>query len=64
MVTMPSYGYDADNQRVLKTVAGETTIYHYGLHGQVLAETSEAGVTKTEYVYLGDKLITKIDQEN
>ncbi|SHJ18754.1 delta-60 repeat domain-containing protein [Malonomonas rubra DSM 5091] len=55
-----SYAYDADGQRVVKTAEGETTVYHYGLDGNVLAETAPDGTLLADYVYLYGKLMAKI----
>ena len=55
------YAYHGNGQRAKKTVSGTTTIYHYSLSGQIIAESNSAGSITTEYVYLNGQPLTKID---
>lgn len=56
-----SYRYNHRNQRVMKTSSSGVTYYVYDLSGKLIAEADEKGNVTTEYVYLHDSLITKID---
>lgn len=47
-----SYTHNARGERVKKVEGTATTVYHYGLNGELLAETDGAGATAREYVYL------------
>lgn len=49
-----SYGYDAFQRRVLKAAGGLTRHFLHDPDGHLLAEATAAGVTTTEYVWLGD----------
>jgi RHS repeat-associated protein len=51
-VTMATYVYNGRGERVKKETAAGTTLYHYDLNGQLLAETDAAGALLREYVYL------------
>jgi RHS repeat-associated protein len=46
------YTYNAFNQRSAKTAGGRTLQFHYGLQGELLAETDALGASIREYVYL------------
>jgi YD repeat-containing protein len=51
-ITKGEYTYNGNGQRV-KKVAGEvTTIFHYNLNGQIIAESESSGNITAEYVYL------------
>ena len=54
---LASYIYNGHGERVQKTVAGTTTNYHYGLNGQLLAETDALGDWQKEYLYLGGEAL-------
>jgi len=54
------YVYNALNQRIKKTVQGQTTIFHYDLQGHLIAETTASGQTLVEYFYLGDQPLAMI----
>lgn len=49
-----NYTYDGDGNRVTK---GTSTIYWYGLNGEVLEESDGSGKIQNEYVYFGGKRI-------
>ena len=51
--TLASYTYNGNGERLIKTAGGETTVYHYDLNGQLIAETDASGNALNEYVYLG-----------
>lgn len=48
------YVVNALGQRVLKTAAGVSTVYHYDQAGQLIAETDAQGTIKQEVVYLNN----------
>ena len=56
-----SYTYNGNGQRVKKVVNGVTTIFHYSLSGQIIAESNSAGNVTVEYVYLNGQPLAKID---
>jgi RHS repeat-associated protein len=56
-----TYTYNAMGQRTRKVTATGTTLYHYDLGGNLIAETSETGETRREYVYMGSTPVAQID---
>ena len=58
--TLGQYVYNALNQRIKKTVQGQTTIFHYDLRGHLIVETSASGQTLVEYFYFGDQPLAMI----
>lgn len=59
--TIGNYQHNAFGQRVMKTASGATTHFHYGLQGELLAESETDGHIKREYVYLHGQMIAVID---
>ncbi len=59
--TKGEYTYNASGQRAAKTAAQSTTVFHYDLAGQLIAESSAAGSTIAEYVHLNGQPLAKID---
>ncbi len=55
------YTYSGNGQRVKKVVNGTTTIFHYNLVGQLIAESDSTGATTAEYVYLNGQPLAKIE---
>ncbi|HWA11770.1 MAG TPA: RHS repeat-associated core domain-containing protein [Burkholderiales bacterium] len=55
-----TYRYNALGQRYLKTLSGTTTVYLYDDAGHLIAETSNAGSSYTEYLWLGDTPVATI----
>jgi RHS repeat-associated protein len=53
--TFCEYLYNADGQRVSKTVDGNTTLFHYDLDGHLIGESQ--GLLFREYFYLGNEPI-------
>ncbi|TXH02593.1 MAG: hypothetical protein E6R09_04450, partial [Rhodocyclaceae bacterium] len=45
------YAYSFDGHRAQKAVQGATTLFHYGVNDNLLAETDAAGTTLKEYVW-------------
>jgi len=60
-VTKGEYTYNGNGQRVKKIVSGVTTIFHYSLYGQIIAESNSAGQITAEYVYLNGQPLAKIE---
>ena len=58
------YVYNAKGQRVKKTVGEQTTLYHYDLQGNLIAESAADGTITTEYVYMNGQPIGKIEGDN
>jgi RHS repeat-associated protein len=58
------YTYNGNGQRVKKTVNGVTTVFHYSLSGQIIAESNSAGTISAEYVYLNGQPLAKIEGAN
>src|SRR5712692_4730543 len=56
-----SYAYNAQRQRTRKTIAGITTVYHYDLSGNLLAETNLDGTVIRDYVYTDTTPVAKIE---
>jgi RHS repeat-associated protein len=55
------YTYNGNGQRVKKTVSGTTTVFHYSLSGQLIAESNSAGSITAEYVYLNSQPLAKLE---
>ncbi len=58
------YVYNGNNQRVKKIVNGQTTVFHYSLGGQLIAESDSTGMFNAEYVYLFNQPLAKIQNDN
>ncbi len=59
-----NYTYNGNGQRVKKVVNGTTTIFHYSLSGQIIAESNSAGTIAAEYVYLNGQPLAKMEGAN
>jgi RHS repeat-associated protein len=46
---------------VKKTAAGKTTIYHYDLEGNLIAETASDGKQRRSYIYAGANRLAMVD---
>jgi YD repeat-containing protein len=57
-----SYGYDALNRRLTKSVNAVTTRFNYGINGELLFETD--GTNNKVYVYLNGIPLARIDNGN
>lgn len=55
------YVYNGKGQRIKKTSKGSSTIFHYNLQGQLIAETAVDGVTQVDYVNLNGQPLAKTD---
>lgn len=62
--TKGEYVYNGNGQRVKKTANNQTTIFHYDLGGQMIAESSAAGIVTSEYVFLNSNPFAKIESNN
>ncbi len=58
------YVYNVKGQRVKNTVGEQTTLYHYDLQGNLIAESTAVGTITTEYVYMNGHLIGKIEGDS
>jgi len=63
-MTKGEYVYNGYGQRVKKTVSGDTTVFHYSLTGQIIAESNSVGNISAEYVYLNGQPLAKIVEAN
>ena len=59
--TTAVYTYNGNGQRVKKIVNGQTTVFHYNLGGQIIAESNSAGSVTAEFVYLNGNPLAKIE---
>jgi len=59
-----NYTYNGNGQRVKKVVNGTTTIFHYSLNGQIIAESNGAGTISAEYVYFNGQPLAKMEGAN
>ena len=59
--TKGEYTYNASGQRATKTAGGTTTVYHHDQSGNLIAETTSAGATVAEYIWLESQPLAKID---
>jgi RHS repeat-associated protein len=62
--TTAYYTYNGNGQRAKKVVNGVTTVFHYSLSGQIIAESNSAGNITAEYVYLNGQPLAKIEGGN
>ena len=58
------YVYNAKGQRSVKTVNGQTTVFHYAQKGLLIAESTLSGTITAEYVYLNGQPLTKVENNN
>jgi len=58
------YSYNSTGQRVTKQSTGLKLHFHYGLNGNVLAESDGAGNYDTEYVYLNGQRLALIHNKS
>jgi len=58
------YTYNGNGQRVKKSANGTTTVFHYSLTGQIIAESNSSGTMAAEYVYLNGQPLAKIEGAN
>ena len=55
------YTYNGIGQRVIKTVGGVTTVFHYDFDGNLIAESDENGNFVYEYLYKGGSRLALVD---
>jgi RHS repeat-associated protein len=60
--TVGSYSYDGQGRRVTKTADGQTTAFLYDQQSRVIAEVDGTGQITTDYLWLPDRPLAKIDQ--
>lgn len=63
-VTKGEYFYNGNGQRVKKTTALGTVIFHYDLEGKMMAESTAIGTISVEYVFLNENPLAKIEGNN
>ena len=55
------YRYNANGLRVQKISATETTLYHYDLNGQLIAEQELNSGNTRDYIYIDNELVAYMD---
>lgn len=55
------YSYNGLGQRVIKIAGGQTTLFHYDLDGDLIAESDANGIFTVEYLYKDKTLLAKVD---
>ncbi len=60
--TLGSYLYDGQGRRVKKTADGRTTAFLYDQQSRLIAETDGSGRLITDYLWLPDRPMARIDQ--
>jgi RHS repeat-associated protein len=63
-VSLGSYTYSADGRRVKKVVDGRTTVFHYDLNGQLIAESNGQGNFFKLYIYLEKVPLSLLTQKD
>jgi len=58
-LVLGEYTYNGLGQRVIKTVDGTTTVFHYDLSGKLIAESQADGTMTAEYLYMGEIRIAR-----
>lgn len=59
--SIAAYDYDGKNMRVRTQTGGRTTHLFYSQNGNLLGEYDATGAWKKEYAYLGNKLVTTVE---
>jgi RHS repeat-associated protein len=57
-----TYGYNGKGERVRKTTATDTMLYHYDNTGTLLFESNSSGTTMVEYIWLGGRRIATVQE--
>lgn len=60
-VLVATYIYNANGQRTRKVTQQGTTVYHYDINGNLIAESTGSGTPKREYLYVDNIPIAQID---
>ena len=58
------YFYNGFDQRIKKVASGVTTHYHYGLQGNLIAESSGDGTPLRDYIYLNGERIAMVENRD
>ncbi len=61
--TLGTYTHDGQGRRVKKVAGGQTTYFFYDQQSRLIAESNGTGTISTEYVYLPDRPLVKIDMD-
>jgi RHS repeat-associated protein len=56
-----TYSYNGIGERVLKTDISKTTVYQYGLRGQLMAELNDSGQVEKAYIYFNSQPFAVLD---
>lgn len=59
--TIGKYTYNGRGQRIIKEAGGATTVYHYDLSGNLIAEGAATGAISAEYIYMEGYRLAKIN---
>ena len=59
--TKGQYTFNANGQRATKAAGGVSTVFHHDQSGNLIAETTAAGATIAEYVWLESQPLAKVD---
>jgi RHS repeat-associated protein len=59
--SIAEYAYNGLGQRVIKQAGANTTVYHYDLDGQLIAESLLDGTMTREYLYMGKVRVAMVD---
>jgi RHS repeat-associated protein len=59
--TIAEYTYNGLNQRAIKKAGDKQTVFLYDFDGQIIAEGKPDGTYTTEYIYLGNTRLAKVD---
>ncbi|HEY3489022.1 MAG TPA: RHS repeat-associated core domain-containing protein [Candidatus Deferrimicrobiaceae bacterium] len=57
------YGYDGKGRRVLKTVGGTSTVFHYDISDRLIEETDVLGHLLVDYVYRGVQPLVQVRKQ-
>lgn len=60
-ITLGTYVYDVEGRRVKKVAGGQTTYFLYDQESRLIVEADASGDVVTEYLYLPDRPLVKID---
>jgi len=60
---LATYVYNAQGQRTRKITDTVTTVYHYDLAGNLISETTDAGVAIKDYVHMNSVPVAQIDTD-
>ena len=62
--TLGEYTYNGLGQKVIKQADGVTTLFHYDLNGNLIAESLSDGTFISEYLYMGNSRLAKVNSSD